>query len=222
VNVVFLRNPPAEAHRNRIKHLRHRLDEEVRRVSSAGRRPRILNLGCGPAREVQLFMAENATSDAADFTLLDFNAETLEFAAQSLRRIQAEHGRHTGLEFEARSVNQLLKEAMRPPAGGHQGGYDLVYCAGLFDYVSDRVCRRLVELFYSWLAPGGLVLVTNVNAAKPFRHSMDYILEWHLICRNRLQMQGLVPDAAPASAWQISADATGVNLFLEIRKPASG
>jgi len=111
---------------------------------------------------------------------------------------------------------------MRPPAGGHQGGYDLVYCAGLFDYVSDRVCRRLVELFYSWLAPGGLVLVTNVNAAKPFRHSMDYILEWHLICRNRLQMQGLVPDAAPASAWQISADATGVNLFLEIRKPASG
>jgi len=222
VNVVFLRNPPAEAHRNRIKHLRQRLGEETRRVSSAGRRTRILNLGCGPAREIQLFLAEDAASDVADFTLLDFNAETLDFAAQSLRQIQMESGRHTGLQFEVRSVNQLLKEAMRLPPRDQQACYDLVYCAGLFDYVSDRVCRRLVELFYSWLAPGGLLLVTNVDAAKPFRHSMDYILEWHLICRNRQQMQGLLPDATPAPAWQVGADVTGVNLFLEIRKPASG
>jgi extracellular factor (EF) 3-hydroxypalmitic acid methyl ester biosynthesis protein len=222
VNVVFLRNPPAEAHRNRIHYLLRHLGEETRRVASTGRRARILNLGCGPAREIQLFLAEEAASDLADLTLLDFNAETLEFAAQSLRQIRAAHGRHTGLQLEARSVNQLLKEALRPPAGDHQGSYDLVYCAGLFDYVSDRVCRRLVELFYSWLAPGGLVLVTNVDAAKPFRYSMDYILEWHLICRNRQQMQGLVPDVAPAPVWQVGADATGVNLFLEIRKPASG
>jgi extracellular factor (EF) 3-hydroxypalmitic acid methyl ester biosynthesis protein len=222
VNVVFLRNPPAEAHRNRITRLRQHLRNETRRVRSAGRRARILNLGCGPAREVQLFLAEDAESDQADFTLMDFNAETLEFAAQSLRQIQAAHGRQTGLQLEARSVNQLLKEAMRSARGNLPGCYDLVYCAGLFDYVSDRVCRRLVELFYSWLAPGGLVLVTNVNAAKPFRHSMDYILEWHLICRNRQQMQSLVPEAAPAPTAQIEADETGVNLFLEIRKPVSG
>jgi len=222
VNLVFLRNPPAEAHRNRIRRLQEHLRVETRRVAQTGGRARILNLGCGPAREVQLFLAEDAESDSADFTLLDFNAETLEFAAQSLRQIQAAHGRQMGLRFEARSVNQLLKESMRLPAGSQPGGYDLVYCAGLFDYVSDRVCRRLVELFYSWLAPGGVVLVTNVDAAKPFRHSMDYILEWHLICRNRQQMQALVPDATPAPAAQIEADVTGVNLFLEIRKPASG
>jgi len=81
------------------------------------------------------------------------------------------------------------------------------------------VCRRLVELFYSWLAPGGVVLVTNVNAAKPFRFSMDYILEWHLICRNQQQMRGLVPEAAAASPVTLDADETGVNLFLGIRKP---
>ena len=221
VNVVFLRNPPAEAHRNRIKHMHGILVEETRRVSATGRRARVLNLGCGPAREIQLFLTENAEADVTDFTLLDFNAETLEFAAQALRQTRTEHGRQTGLAIEARSVNQLLKESMRPAVGGHHGSYDLVYCAGLFDYVSDRVCRRLVELFYSWLAPGGLVLVTNVDAAKPFRHSMDYILEWHLICRNRQQMQNLVPEATPAPTFQIQADITGVNLFLEIRKPGS-
>lgn len=222
VNVVFLRNPPAEAHRNRIHRLQRHLSEEARRVTATGRRIRILNLGCGPAREVQLFLEQDPEADLADFTLMDFNAETLEFAAQSLRRLQAERGRRTGLRLETRSVNQLLKEAMRPAAGDGSWEYDLVYCAGLFDYVSDRVCRRLVGLFYSWLAPGGKVLVTNVDAAKPFRHSMDYILEWHLICRNRVQMESLVPEATPAAGVRIETDETGVNVFLEIRKPPLG
>src|SRR6185436_17304727 len=45
VNVCFLKNPPAEAHRNRIKYLAQRLSEETRRVHQLGRRTRIFNLG---------------------------------------------------------------------------------------------------------------------------------------------------------------------------------
>ncbi len=220
VNVVFLQNPPAQAHRNRIKHLHRRLVDETRRCVAAGRRARILNLGCGPAREVQQFLSCEEASDAADLTLLDFNAETLEFARQTLSDLAASHRRKTRLAFQEKSINQLLKEALRFREESGAEGYDFVYCAGLFDYVSDRVCKRLTDLFYEWLAPGGLLLVTNVNAAKPFRYSMDYILEWHLICRNREQMQILLPEAAASAPWQIEADATGVNLFLEVRKPA--
>jgi extracellular factor (EF) 3-hydroxypalmitic acid methyl ester biosynthesis protein len=94
----------------------------------------------------------------------------------------------------------------------------MVYCAGLFDYVSDRVCRRLTELFYELLAPGGLLLVTNVDDSKPFRESMDFLLEWHLIYRDEEAMRQLIPANANQSASEVSADPTGVNLYLEVRR----
>jgi extracellular factor (EF) 3-hydroxypalmitic acid methyl ester biosynthesis protein len=77
VNVCFLQNPPAQAHRNRIRVLQSRIAEETQRVAANGRRARILNLGCGPAREIQNFIAQDPLSDLADFVLLDFNPQTL-------------------------------------------------------------------------------------------------------------------------------------------------
>lgn len=219
VNMLFLENPPAVAHRNRILHLRRRLREETARVAATGRRARILNLGCGPAREVQQFVAEDPEADAAEVRLLDFNPETLRYARETLEGLRGRHQRRTGLEFQERSVNQLLKDAARLAGAPEAGQYDFVYCAGLFDYVSDRVCRRLTELFHELAAPGGLVLVTNVNDSRPFRHSMDYLLEWHLIFRGREELGRMAPPGAGPATWQVIPDPTGVNLILEIRKP---
>ncbi len=219
VNALFLQNPPAQAHRNRIQHLRRRLVEEATRAAAQGRRLSVFNLGCGPAREVQLFMTEEAVSDHVDFTLADFNSETLNFTRSLLEDLRSRHRRTTGLQFVERSVHQLLKESLRPTEDGGRVGYDFVYCAGLFDYVSDRVCKRLTEVFHRMLAPGGLLMVTNVDAAKPFRHSMDYLLEWHLIFRNRTQMTALIPDDAIGQQSDVLSDPLAVNLFLEIRRP---
>ncbi len=221
VNVVFLQNPPALAHRNRIVHLKQRLAQETLRVAATGRPCRILNLGCGPAREIQEYLANDPTCNHSDLLLLDFNGETLEFTREKLLRIRTEHDRKTALRFEEKSINQLLKESLRPDTVSQRGGYDFVYCAGLFDYVSDRVCRRLTELFYELLAPGGLLLVTNVDDSKPFRQSMDYLLEWHLIYRDRAQMRLLIPPNASRAAVEVLADPTEVNIFLELRKPAA-
>ena len=72
------------------------------------------------------------------------------------------------------------------------------------------------------LAPGGLLIATNVDASKPFRHSMEFILEWHLICRNQPQIAALNPDKAPPGAFTVTHESTGVNIFLEVRKPPNG
>lgn len=222
VNVVFLQNPPAEAHRNRIHYLRDTIGRLASEAAAAGRRLRILNLGCGPAKELQELLAGSDASNHIDATLLDFNPETLAYTERVLTELRNRHSRQAVLTFREKSINQLLKEAGRPETQTDRGRFDLVYCAGLFDYVSDRVCRRLMELFYEFLVPGGLLVATNVHAAKPFRHSMDYLLEWHLIYRDPDQMTRLVP--APADTeppHEILADPTGVNLFLEVRKPAT-
>ena len=221
VNVCFLNNPPAQAHRNRIRELVGRLHEEVGRVAALGRPARIFNLGCGPAREVQEFIREDPLSDHADFTLMDFEGETLGHTEQILAEIKQRHGRLTAVTVVRKSVNQILKDGLRGKEGAN-GGYDFVYCAGLFDYMSDRICKKLMNIFYQMLAPGGLLLATNVDAAKPFRHSMEYLLEWHLICRNRRQLLDLIPERADPAHASVFADSTGVNVFIEVRRPEHG
>jgi extracellular factor (EF) 3-hydroxypalmitic acid methyl ester biosynthesis protein len=218
VNVVFLQSPASEAHRNRIKHLKIRLKEETQRAVALGRRLKVLNLGCGPAKEVQEFMTEDAISDNVDFVLLDFNSQTLDYTRSRLLQVRETYGRKTSLELAEKSINQLLRESSR--GGGIHGSstYDFVYCAGLFDYVSDRVCKRLIDLFYEHLAVGGLLLATNVDCSKPFRAIMDYLLEWHLIYRDRENMRLLAPTAAVSQPIEVLADPTEVNLYLEVRK----
>jgi extracellular factor (EF) 3-hydroxypalmitic acid methyl ester biosynthesis protein len=51
---------------------------------------------------------------------------------------------------------------------------------------------------------------------------MENLLNWHLIYRNESQMRDICPEAADQSDMCVRADATGVNLFLEVRKPKNG
>jgi extracellular factor (EF) 3-hydroxypalmitic acid methyl ester biosynthesis protein len=177
---------------------------------------RIFDLGCGPAGEVQQFLSHEAVSDYASFTLLDFNDETLEYTAKVLGDIKSRSGRKTKIDLIKKSVHQVLKEEAR--FGPNQPRYDLIYCAGIFDYLSDRICKRLMNIFYSMLEPGGLLIGTNVDASNPLRNGMEYLLDWHLIYRNQAQLKALIPDQAPAASAQVKSDETGVNLYVEVRK----
>jgi extracellular factor (EF) 3-hydroxypalmitic acid methyl ester biosynthesis protein len=220
VNQWFLAQAPAEAHRNRIHFLVDRLVEETARVAGSGRTARVLNLGCGPANEVQRFIAEHSLSERAEFTLLDFNEETVRHAHSVLESVMHRSGRLPKLQVQHKSVNQILKEATRAAVLNSQSQYDFIYCAGLFDYLSDQVCRRLMTLLYSWLAPGGLLLATNVHPSNPRRHTMDLVMEWNLIYRDAAQMAAIRPTGIEAQAFRVTSDLTGVNVYGECRKPA--
>ena len=219
LNRLFLDIPPVVAHRNRITYLSQKLNQETQRVAAKGKVARIFNLGCGPAKEVQNFLAEDPLSDHADLLLLDFNDETLTSTTRVLEELRTRHRRKTGLVFTKRSVHQILKESARKGAGFETEAYDFVYCAGLFDYLSDRICRRLLEIFYDLLAPGGLLVATNVDDSNPSRLWMEYVVEWHLVYRNSEQFLRIAPDSAPPENCTVSRDETGVNIFLEVRKP---
>lgn len=223
INVWLLGQAPAEAHRNRVAYLKRKLLEEALRATSAGRRLRVFNLGCGPAHEVKLLLREEALADRIDLTLVDFNEETLVRLEGELSGLQQQHARRAGLEFIKKSVHQLLKESSRKEAVTGEPLFDFIYCAGLYDYLSDQVCQRLNDLFYSKLAPGGLLLTTNVsevlNESRPFRYSMEYMLDWMLIYRDGQQFAALKPEAAPDDSLRVISEQTGVNLFMEVRKP---
>ena len=216
LNNFFLNTPPVVAHRNRIDTLVKHLSAETLRVR--GRRAKILNLGCGPAMEIQRFLRDSAWSDAVDFTLLDFNDETVAYANKTLSRIRDENGRRSTLTVLKKSVAQLVANS----AKFAPGSFDLVYCAGLFDYLPDNICTRLLEVFYQFAAPGGLVLVSNVDACNPSRESMELIMDWLLLNRDARQMAELTPVGIAAEDVRIFSEPSSVNIFAEIRKPENG
>jgi extracellular factor (EF) 3-hydroxypalmitic acid methyl ester biosynthesis protein len=222
VNFWFLSQWPARAHRNRITYLKETLTKEAMRAARDNRPMRVLNLGCGPAWEIQEFLATEKLSDLAQFTLLDFNVETIEHVTRALEGIRQQHGRSTRIQVQKKSVQQLLKEAAKPMVSNPNGKFDFIYCAGLFDYLPDRTCKMLMNIFYDWVAPGGLVVATNVADTQPFRHMLEFVLDWHLIYRNTRRAAALVPDRAPRDEQHIFSDPTAVNLFIEARKPTNG
>ncbi len=219
VNGWFLEQPPAKAHRNRIDYLVKRLAEETVRVRSHGRLARVFNLACGPALELQIFLRDSDLSGQSEIFLLDFNQETLDYTSALLDGLKRKHSRPTPLHFIKRSVHDLLKEYGKLPERKTEASYDLVYCAGLFDYLSDPICQRLMTVLYRWVAPGGLLLVTNVDVFNPLRQGMDYLLDWNLVHRTAKQSLALCPAGASAEQMSVKSDMTGVNLFIEVRKP---
>ncbi|MCA8914425.1 MAG: class I SAM-dependent methyltransferase [Planctomycetes bacterium] len=216
VNSFVLAREPAEAHRNRIDFLVDLLHREAKLAATEGRKFRVLNIGCGPARETERFIRETAQCERGVFTMLDFNDETLEYARRRLGAACSQSGRSPELRFMHKSIHDLLKESAKGEKPAEQ--WDLVFCAGLFDYLSDRICKRLLKLFHSWTRPGGRVAATNVHASNPIRLFMEHILDWHLVYRDDAGFAQLVPED-----WrpQISTDSTGVNVYLVVDKPES-
>jgi extracellular factor (EF) 3-hydroxypalmitic acid methyl ester biosynthesis protein len=219
VNTWFLRQAPAQAHRNRIRYLGRHLLTETARVAETGRQANVQNVACGPAQEVQQFLREQPLSTRARFSLLDFNEETIQYVRAALTGIRSSCGRSTDLQFIKKSVHSILKESGRTIQRRAEDQYDMVYCAGLFDYLSDQVCRRLMDVMYDWLAPGGLLIATNVEPSNPMRHGMEHLLDWHLVYRTGPQLRALKPRAADPDSVFVRCDDTGVNMFIEVRKP---
>ena len=220
LNHAFLETAPVVAHRNRIDYLTATLRAEAERNAQVGKRTRVLNLGCGPAHEIQRFLENEELSDLCDLTLLDFNAETIEYTQKALTKVRTQAGRVTPISLLQRSVHQLLRQATTGDVDLQWESYELVYCAGLFDYLSQRVCRRLNDLFVRLLAPGGLMVVTNVSDSNPSRAWMEFVLEWNLIYRDDAAMMEIAPLNGGQFETELKRDITGVNLFLEVRKRA--
>ena len=99
---------------------------------------------------------------------------------------------------------------------------DLIYSAGLYDYLRDSIARRLTRRLYSMLKPGGKLFIGNLKEAADSTWMMEYVSSWFLQYRTEESMLQLASPLSPAPAsTQIVKDETGLCLFLEIVRPDS-
>ena len=189
------------------------------KAAREGRVAHITSIGCGPAQEVQRFIVESELSDRACFKLVDFDEETAKYTQHLLEGLKRKHGRRTQIKTVRKSVHQILKEAGRAEKHPHEAGFDFVYCAGLFDYLSDQTCNKLTNILFDSVRPGGVFVSTNVDGSNPRRLTMDFLMDWHLIYRDASQLAALRPDSVRLDEGVVSADATGVNIYYTLQKP---
>jgi extracellular factor (EF) 3-hydroxypalmitic acid methyl ester biosynthesis protein len=92
VNAAFLQTAVAVAHRNRIDILVDFLKRHADAARRTGRPFRVLNVGCGPAQEIQRFLREYDEPHWLSFELVDFSEETLAWTRGELAAISAGGG----------------------------------------------------------------------------------------------------------------------------------
>lgn len=179
---------------------------------------KVLSIACGPAVEIQRFIEQHATLKQPvpiTIELLDFNQHTLDETKKKIDAALAQtKAQNIQVNYICESVHTLLKNPQQIEQRLNQ--YDLVYSGGLFDYLSNQVCTRLLKLFYKWLKPGGKTFTTNMRLEYSGNFMMAYILEWFLIYRDETDMLAWVKNLG---RQRVFADETGINLFLEIEKP---
>jgi extracellular factor (EF) 3-hydroxypalmitic acid methyl ester biosynthesis protein len=211
VNTAFLNTAVAAAHRNRIDILVDKISEISSRSTDI--KIRILNVACGPAQEMQRAIEIGKLSENTEVSLLDFSQETLDYTKSKIDKTQKKTGNKTTFKYLNESVHEILKRATRNKLVEEKNKYDFIYCAGLFDYLNDKVCSRLIEYFVSVASKDAKILVTNVHTSNPEKNIMEHVLEWHLVYRDEKIMESILP--VTRKNTKIFLDKTGVNVFAE-------
>ncbi|MBI3481331.1 MAG: class I SAM-dependent methyltransferase [Nitrosomonadales bacterium] len=147
------------------------IDETVKKAGDG--QARILSIAAGHLREAELSQAIREKR-VGELIAFDQDAESLavvnhDYAGLNIHPIQG-------------TVRQLI--------GGKAkySGLDLVYAAGLFDYLEQPVGKRLVEKMFDMVRPGGKIMIANFTHDIPDAGYMEALMDWWLIYRSPEQV----------------------------------
>ena len=174
-------------------------------VAGEVRAPRVLSVACGHLREGPRSRAVRERRISA-FYALDQDERSLNLVAreQGAYGVQPVHG----------SVRSLLAGDTRFEP------LDLVYAAGLYDYLEHKVAAQLTATLFSMLRPGGRLLVANFAPSLRDAGYMEAFLDWVLIYRDEPEVERFVEQIPvhEIASRRLFRDAPGNVVYLEVRR----
>jgi extracellular factor (EF) 3-hydroxypalmitic acid methyl ester biosynthesis protein len=100
------------------------------------------------------------------------------------------------------------------------GTFDLVYAAGLYDYLDPRVAARLTSSLFGLLKSGGRLLIPNFLTGLNQEAYMEVYMDWYLLYRTRAEIEAFseaIPRADIANTDYFEDD-MGTIGYLEIQR----
>jgi SAM-dependent methyltransferase len=172
----------------------------------AARRPRpirVLAVACGHLREA----AESAafkSNGIAEFLALDHDAESLRVASTMGPAVTPVHG----------SVRSIIANKIRFT------DLDLVYAAGLYDYLGPAIARQLTRALFDMLRPGGTLLIANFNPGLRDIGYLEAYMDWQLVYRADLELDDCANAIAASEIDQrrVFREPAGNITFLELER----
>lgn len=191
-----------------VRYRRMLLADAIDRAAIAAPQASILSLACGHLREVEW---SNAIATGGVGRLVAADQDELSLAA--IRRDYCPT--IPTIEPVACSVREVLKGA-----GEKLGRFDLVYSAGLYDYLPKAVAEALTARLFTMLNPGGRLLIGNFGAGLDETAFMEAVMDWPLIWRSPEAIADFAAQIDPALIAQthVFADPTGTCWYLDITR----
>lgn len=212
--------PAAQAVRNRrldlAEILRGFMRERLDRASGEPQPIKVLSVACGPAMELNEIIQSDKDCRMLHYSLLDQDRHALLEAAAVVEQIEQRYGTELDTDFIKESVRTVL---VTRELQARWGRFDFIYSMGLFDYLTKPVAVAVLKKLYDLLLPGGQMIIGNFSTENPTSIYMAYWMDWTIIYRTVSEMQELIADLDDAAAT-VQRDATGIQLFLRIQKPA--
>lgn len=209
VDEFCLDRPASKAIRGRRRLLAEQLRLFTTPLAERGDQIAIMNLACGPNRELFDFLQGCDYSELIDALCVDIDPEALQYTNKYVNT------------FSHLASVRLMKENVIKWSLGRVrqqiAPQDIIYSAGLCDYLDDRLFKALITRCYHQLKPGGTLILGNFDYHRDAVF-MDRILRWELIYRNSEQLLELFADT-PFSTATVLSEEEHVNLFaLAVRK----
>lgn len=151
------------------------INESIVKTRSA----RILSVAAGHCREVHNSLA------LSDF----FNGEMIAMD-QDMHSCEEVDTAYNG---RIKSVVMGIKELFKSTSSKFDT-FDLIYSAGLYDYLPSDIATKLSNKLKSLLKPNGRLIIGNFNQNTIARGYMDFIMDWNLIYRDKVGLQNVMGD----------------------------
>jgi SAM-dependent methyltransferase len=195
-----------QQHRNKVTWQASKILETC--LGSSGER-RVLSIGCGGSRDVRSIQSFLRAAPI-QLSLNDMDADALAYSAKNLPDLGGKLNPIRGNVFSAVRTFKA------------RGPFDLIVAGGLFDYLSERQIRWLLDKLASSLKLGGRICFTNIAVGNPYRPWMDYATRWRLIERSEADFMSLIREINPDISMEvdISRDQTGLTHLVELTRVA--
>lgn len=187
-----------------VRTRRHRLAFAIDRTAMRIRNSRILCLAAGHLREAEL---SHALQSARVEELVAVDQDPLSLAV-------IEH------DYSALPVSTMPGNVKQLAAGDLAlGDFDLVYAAGLFDYLHDATATALLRKMLTFTRTGGEVLIANILPGHDAVGYMEAYMDWKLVHRTAVDLRRLLSALDPSLVGDACIGQEGTIIgYLTVRR----
>ena len=165
----------------------------------------ILDLGCGSCRDVLEAHQICHNGVHYHFHCVDQEPMAVEYAKSLIKGTKAE----PYVQLDCKNIFRFQTSKQ----------YDLIWSAGLFDYLDSRAAALLIRKIWRYLKKGGFLIFGNFSPKNPTRKGMELVSKWHLLHRTTDELIAICEESGvPYSSVDVESESLGINLFCRIGK----